>query len=29
MNWDLFVKLYEMFRGIFDAMIHMFKNIYS
>lgn len=29
MNWDLFVKGYEMFRGMIDAAIEFFTNAYK
>ena len=29
MDWDLFVKIYEMFRGIIDAAIDFFGKAYD
>ncbi len=29
MDWPLFSELYQMFRGIFDAFLHMLNNIFG
>ena len=29
MDWDLFVRAYEMFRGMVDAAIQFFTEAYS
>lgn len=29
MDWDLFVRVYEMFRGMIDAAINFFESAYK